>query len=91
MAASLLMPALMARVYNLSKSSPCPLRFSIATEGGWDLGCGTGCLLAAALTWVRLPLSIPMLLGLASAVAAVVILTRSYRWLGEARVEPVSP
>jgi hypothetical protein len=88
MAASLLMPVLMARVYNLSKSSPCPLRFSIATEGGWDLGCGTGCLLAAALTWAHASLAVPMLLGLVAAVAAVAILTRSYRWLGEAEPEP---
>jgi hypothetical protein len=37
----------------MAKRSPCPLRFHIATEGGWDLGCGMGCLLAAALSAAR--------------------------------------
>ena len=36
----------------LAKASPCPLRFTIATEGGWDTGCILGCLLAAAFASV---------------------------------------
>ena len=59
-----LTPVLMARVYNLAKASPCPLRFHIATEGGWDLGCGAGCLAAAGLAWAGQPLSVPILLAL---------------------------
>ncbi|WP_374578772.1 MFS transporter, partial [Phenylobacterium sp.] len=31
-------PTMMTAVYNLSKRSPCPLRFHIAAEGGWDVG-----------------------------------------------------
>ena len=42
----LLGPALGAAVYNLAKASPCPFRFHMATEGGWDIGCFAACLLA---------------------------------------------
>lgn len=78
MVASLMLPVLMARVYNLSKASPCPLRFHIATEGGWDLGCGLGCLAAALFTWAGLPFSASMLAGLAAAAVASLLLTGSY-------------
>lgn len=77
-AASVLLPVLMARVYNLAKASPCPLRFHIATEAGWDLGCGAGCLTAAALTWGGLPLSAPILQALVGGLAAFLMLMRSY-------------
>ena len=40
--AALLLPAEMTAVYNLAKASPCPFRFHIATEGGWDVGCAGG-------------------------------------------------
>ncbi len=34
-------PTLMTAVYNLSKVSPCSLRFHMAAEGAWDVGyCG---------------------------------------------------
>jgi hypothetical protein len=77
-AATLVIPALMTPVYNLAKASPCPLRFHIATEAGWDLGCGAGCLAAAGLAWAGLPLSAPILLALVSGLAAFLILSRSY-------------
>lgn len=77
-AANLVVPALMTPVYNLSKASPCPLRFHIAAEAGWDVGCGLGCLTAAALTWAGLPLSVPILMALASGLAAFLILWRRY-------------
>ncbi len=83
------MPVLMARVYNLAKASPCPLRFHIAAEGGWDMGCGAGCLAAAGLTAVGAPLSAPMALGLPAAAAAVLMLTRSYGWISEGRAPVV--
>jgi len=71
-------PALMTPVYNLAKASPCPLRFSVATEGGWDLGCGGACLVGAAMTAGGLTLAAPVLLGLAGAVAAFALLWRRY-------------
>lgn len=46
---ALLLPAEMTAVYNLAKASPCPFRFHIMTEGGWDLGAASGALIAAGL------------------------------------------
>ena len=70
---------MMTPIYNLSKQSPCPLRFHVATEGGWDIGCTSGCLAAAALTWAGQPLSVSILLALAGAAASVAMLWRAYR------------
>lgn len=77
-AAQLLEPVTMSRVYNLAKASPCPLRFHMATEGGWDIGCATGCLAAAALTWAHLPLSWSILLALAGAAVGFRLMTHAY-------------
>ena len=74
----LLEPVMMAPIYNMAQASPCPLRFHMATEGGWDTGCAVACLIAAAMVWARLPLSAPILLGLGGAAAGFVILRRSY-------------
>ena len=71
-------PALMTPVYNLAKASPCPLRFHVATEGGWDLGCGSVCLTAAGMTAAGLPLSASILLGLVGTVASFAIVWRGY-------------
>lgn len=72
-------PALMTFVYNEAKASPCTLRFHIATEGGWDLGCGLCCLTGAALTWAGWPISAAILLALLGAAASCVGLLASYR------------
>ena len=56
-AATLLVPVFMSRVYTLAKASPCPLRFHAAGEAGWDIGCGSACLLAAGLSAAGLPLA----------------------------------
>ncbi len=74
----LLEPVMMTPVYNLAKASPCPLRFHMATEGGWDIGCAAGCLTAAALVWARVPLSAPILLALGGAASGFWLLRRSY-------------
>jgi DHA1 family inner membrane transport protein len=68
----------MTVVYNQAKSSPCPLRFHVATEGGWDLGCAAGCLTAALLYKMGAPLSIGILLSLAGVVPLFVLLRRHY-------------
>jgi hypothetical protein len=77
-AGMLLEPVMMAPVYNLANASPCPLRFHMATEGGWDIGCASGCLTAAALTAMRLSLWGSILLALAGASVAFWLLLRSY-------------
>ena len=74
----LLEPVMMTPVYNLAKASPCPLRFHMATEGGWDVGCGAGCLAAAGLTAAHAPLSWSILLGLGGAVTGFRLLLRRY-------------
>jgi hypothetical protein len=77
-AAPMLVPVLMTRVYNLAQASPCPLRFHIATEGGWDIGCGTGCLAAAGLLALGASPGLATLLALAGAAAASALLFRIY-------------
>lgn len=75
---SLMVPALMTPVYNLAKASPCPLRFHMGTEGGWDMGCGAGCLIAAGFTAAGQGLAAPILTALAAAAAAFALLWRLY-------------
>lgn len=45
----LYLPSLMTAIYNEAKSSPCPLRFHLALEAGWDVGGALACLLAAVV------------------------------------------
>jgi hypothetical protein len=71
-------PALMAPIYNLAKASPCPLRFSVATEGGWDIGCGVSCLVGAAIIWGGATYAAPILIGMAGVVMATALLWRRY-------------
>jgi Major Facilitator Superfamily len=74
----LLIPALASATYNLAKASPCPLRFQLATEAGWDIGCGTACLCSAALTAAGVPLSASILLALPGIAASTLLLRRYY-------------
>lgn len=71
-------PTMMTAVYNLSKNSPCVLRFHIAAEGGWDAGGATGCLMAAALIWIGAPLSVAIAAALIGTAAAFVLLRKVY-------------
>lgn len=77
-AALLLEPVMMSPIYNLAKASPCPLRFHMATEGGWDIGCAGGCLTAAGLTALHAPLGASILLALGGAGAGLALLRLSY-------------
>jgi MFS transporter, DHA1 family, inner membrane transport protein len=70
---------MMTPVYNLAQQSPCPLRFHVATEGGWDIGCTLACFAAAALTAAGQPLSVSILLGMVGGTASVALLWRAYR------------
>lgn len=45
----LIIPVASSPVHNLAKASACTFRFHLAAEGGWDIGCVTGCLIAAAI------------------------------------------
>ncbi len=76
--AAVLTPALMTPVYNLSKASPCVLRFQMAAEGAWDIGCLVGCLAAAGMAAAGLSLSAPILLALPASAAMAALLFRYY-------------
>jgi hypothetical protein len=67
----------MTAVYNQAKRSPCTLRFHVATEGAWDVGAASGCLLAALLSALGVPISVALLLPLVGA-AALFVLLRNY-------------
>ncbi|HEY4264790.1 MAG TPA: hypothetical protein VGM72_05690, partial [Micropepsaceae bacterium] len=85
LAGCLYIPTLMTAVYNQAKRSPCALRFHVATEGGWDIGCAAGCLAVAALSWAGAPLPVGILLSLAGTVLSLVLLRRYYAGLGVPR------
>ena len=72
-------PTLMTAVYNLSKGSPCPLRFHVATEGGWDAGGAAACVITAVMVSQGVPLAAGVLMSLAGAAAAYILLRRYYR------------
>ena len=88
LSACLQVPALMTAVYNLAKASPCPLRFHIAAEGGWDAGCAAGCLTAAALAAAGISLAFALVLALLGTAASVFLLRRYYARSG-APIEPM--
>lgn len=72
----LYIPCIMTIVYNEAKRSPCPLRFHIATEGAWDVGCAAGCLCAALLSLGGVALSFGILLSLIGLVPVYVVVRR---------------
>ncbi len=71
-------PVQMVPVYNLAAVSPCALRFHIAAEGGWDVGCATGCLTAAALIAAGVPLAAVIPLAFVGLAAMALLLRRYY-------------
>ncbi|MBR7621756.1 MFS transporter [Phenylobacterium sp. 20VBR1] len=79
-------PTLMTAVYNLAQGSPCALRFHMVTEGAYDLGCGLGCLSAAALLALGASLPVALLLALAGAMTSLILLRRYYTGLPEIAV-----
>ena len=76
--AALLLPAEMTAIYNMAKASPCPFRFHILTEGGWDFGAASGALVAAALAASGQSLGISMALTLPGVAVAAWMLWRYY-------------
>jgi MFS transporter, DHA1 family, inner membrane transport protein len=75
---ALVSAAMMTVLYNLAQAAPCPLRFQIATEGGWDLGALTGTLAAAALIAAGQSLAAPLLLALVPIAISTRLLWRRY-------------
>ena len=85
LAVCLYMPTLMTSVYNQAKRSPCPLRFHVATEAGWDIGGASGCVAAATLSALGAPLSSTILLSLAGSALSLFLLTATIPASGSSR------
>lgn len=69
----------MSRIYKLSKQSPCPLRFTVIAEGGWDMGTAAGCLASAALIHWGFSFTLPLALSLAGIAVGYAVVFRSYQ------------
>jgi DHA1 family inner membrane transport protein len=78
LAMTLVSPVLGTATSNLAKASPCPLRFHMGTEAGWDAGCFAACLAAAALAASGVSLSFVILLALPGIAAAMFVLWQLY-------------
>lgn len=76
--ACLYVSTLMTAVYTQAKRAPCPLRFHVATEGGWDIGGASGLLTAALAMRMGLPIWTGILMSLLGVAAMVVLLQRYY-------------
>jgi predicted MFS family arabinose efflux permease len=70
--------AMLAPLYAMARQGPCLLRFSMASEGGWDLGCASASLIAAALLALGAGFRMPILIGLAAIAAMAWMLDRWY-------------
>jgi hypothetical protein len=68
----------MTAIYNTGKEAPCTLRFHVATEAGWDMGGIAGCLTAAGLAALGLPLGAIILLALPGIGVSAILLRRYY-------------
>lgn len=84
LAAPMLATAMLSPLYAMAQRSRCTLRFNMATEGGWDLGCSTACLVAAGMLAMGHGYSLPILMGLLGTSTIALGLTHWYRRLAQA-------
>lgn len=68
-----------ARVYNLARQSPCPLRFHIVAEGGWDLGTCLSCLAGATLLYMGFDFHLPLAIGVLGCGLGYLTIARTFR------------
>jgi hypothetical protein len=76
--AMVLISPVLGVVSNLAKASPCPFRFHMGTEAGWDVGCFAACLCSAGLVAAGVPFGVVMLFTLPAILASAVVLWRLY-------------
>jgi DHA1 family inner membrane transport protein len=67
-----------SRVYALAQQSPCPLRFHIVAEGGWDLGTATACFASAGLIYLGFSFFWPLMLALLACALGYFVVTRTF-------------
>jgi MFS family permease len=68
-----------SRIYILARQSPCPLRFHVVAEGGWDLGTFTACVLAALLVQLGFSYHLPLAVSLAGCALGYHLVAGSFR------------
>jgi hypothetical protein len=71
-------PSLGTIIYNHTHAAPCPLRFQMATEGSWDIGVFSGCLVASAVAMSGFALSTAILLALPAQLIMALTLRRAF-------------
>lgn len=71
-------PVIGSVLYDLAAATPCPLRYSVATETGWDLGSAGACLAGAAMLSLGFGYAAAILIALLGATASFVLLWRRY-------------
>ena len=76
--AMILISPVIGVISNRAKASPCPLRFHMGTEAGWDAAYFVACVLAAARLSAGVPMAVVMLLAITGGFAGSVILWRLY-------------
>jgi MFS transporter, DHA1 family, inner membrane transport protein len=67
-----------SRIYDLARQSACPLRYHVIAEGGWDLGVGTSCLVAAGLVAMGFGFFWPLMQTLVACFAGYMVLASTY-------------
>ena len=67
-----------AQIYNLARQSPCPLRYHVVAEGGWDLGTAVSCLISAVLIYFGYSYFWPLLVALIGCVMGYWILANTF-------------
>ena len=78
LAACLLVPAQMTPIYTIAKRAPCPLRFQLVCEAGWDIGGASGLFFCAMLLALGAPLGLAVAAGMPGAFALLFLLRRYY-------------
>ncbi len=67
-----------ARMYTLARQSPCPLRYHIIAEGGWDLGTAISCFAAASILALDFGYHLPLALALVGCAIGYSAIARTY-------------
>ncbi len=68
--------SLNSQIYNLAQKSPCPLRYNISSEGGWDLGMTLGSCIAALFIYLGYGFFWPLAVGIGGVVLGYVLIAR---------------
>jgi MFS transporter, DHA1 family, inner membrane transport protein len=68
-----------ARMYVLARQSPCPLRYHIIAEGGWDLGTATACFISAGMVAMGFSFFWPLAVSLVGCAIGYWVVAGTYK------------